>query len=148
MYLIKVKKKKIRTGDTDSLYWRYALTVTVSYAPILKGNTTIEFKTLILKDSEGLSIIFSRCKGNLVQPPFSALRVWMWFTLFEHQNLLISADQFKNLMCIYFFPGTLDVQKVASSQEVSVRTIITFIPYRPKWSLHYLFGSSYFCSNI
>ena len=67
MYLIKVKKKKIRTGDTDSLYWRYALTVTVSNAPILKGNATIEFKTLILKDSEGLSIIFSELTACQMQ---------------------------------------------------------------------------------
>ena len=45
--------------DSDSLYWLHALAITVSNAPILKGNTTFEFKTLILKDSVGLSVISS-----------------------------------------------------------------------------------------
>ena len=61
------KKKKIRIGDSDSLYWRHALTITESNAPILKRNTKTEFKTLILKDSEGLSVIFSELTACQMQ---------------------------------------------------------------------------------
>ena len=55
-----------QNGKKKDTYWKFrfplsaSCTITVSNAPILKGNTTIEFKTLILKDSEGLSIIFFR----------------------------------------------------------------------------------------
>ena len=72
MYLIKrKKKKKIGVRDSDSLYLLHALAITVSNAPILKGNTTIEFKTLILKDSERLSVIFSELTPCQMQRKYS-----------------------------------------------------------------------------
>ena len=81
-YLVKGKKDAYRRSD--SLCWIHALTITISNAPILKRNTTLQFKALILKDYERLGVIFSELTAHQMQskssPSFSA-------TLFEHKKL-------------------------------------------------------------
>ena len=68
VYRVPYQSKK---KDTYRRFW-FPLLASCSnhnrkYAPISKRNTKTEFKTLILKDSEGLSVIFSKLTACQMQ---------------------------------------------------------------------------------